>query len=96
MTFIPLPDITGADAAVALSTLATQPLRARRVFLTAHGSSNARFGNSAVTATKGVELPADTLCVFSASDGDIGDNIDLTNAFVWVPSGTTLTRTIGV
>ncbi len=97
MTIRTVADIIGADAKVALIALAsTGPIKARRIWLTAHGSSNARFGDTNVAAARGEELPADVQCTFSASDADITDNIDLSTAFVYVPSGTTVTVTLGL
>lgn len=93
MTIVPIADIAGANAAVALGAAG---IRARRIWLTASGSSNARFGNASVAAAKGVELPADVLVTISASDADIGDSIDLSIASVYVPSGTTVKATYGV
>lgn len=81
-------DIVGANAKVALGA-ANQ--YARRIWLTAHGSSNARFGDVNVAAARGVELPADVECTFSASDADVSDRINLALAYVYVPSGTTVT-----
>lgn len=89
MTIHTAADIAGSGAAVQLSS--TQGTFARRIWLTAHGSSNARFGGPGVAAAQGVELPADALVTVSASDADISDRIDLTTAYVYVPNGTTLT-----
>lgn len=86
-------DIAGGNAAVAL---AAAPRRARRIFLTATGSSNARFGDANVTATRGVALQGGVMEIISASDGDIGDAIDLSEAFVYLPTGTTLSIAWGV
>jgi hypothetical protein len=94
MTIHPIADIIGAGNTVALS--ASQGQRARRIWLTAHGSSNARFGNASTAAAVGVELPADQLCVFSASDADMTDGIDMTVASVFVPNGTTVTGAYGI
>lgn len=94
MTIHALADITGAGNTVAIS--ASQGQRARRLWLTAHGSSNARFGNTSAAAAVGVELPADQLCTFSASDADPTDAIDLTIASVYVPNGTTVSISYGI
>ena len=88
MTVHTIPDIVGASQAVAIS--AVEGTRARRLFFTAHTTSTARFGDKNVAAAQGVELPADTMCTFSASDADCTDLMDLTAAFVYVPSGTTV------
>lgn len=96
MTIIPLPDVVGASSAIAISTFTTQPVRARRIFLTAVTTSTARLGDSTVSATKGVALPAAQTVIVSASDGDIGDGIDLTRTFLFVPTGTTVTLSIGI
>ena len=93
MTIHTSPDIVGAGVKVALS--ATDGLRARRIFLTAH-SGNARFGDTNVGVAQGVELPADQEVTISASDGDITDAISLTQAFVYVPNGTTVTMAWGI
>lgn len=91
MTIHSVADIVGNSTAVQIS--ATEGLRARRLFLCAQTTSNARFGDANVTATQGVELPKDTVVVISASDADPMDTIDLTKAYVYVPSGTTVTVT---
>lgn len=89
MTIQTSADIAGANKAVPLSAIVgSQP--ARRIWLCAHGSSNARFGDVNVAAARGVELPQDTLQTFSASDADATDGIDLVNAYVYVPSGTSV------
>lgn len=49
-----------------------------------------------MAAAQGVELPQDIQCVFSASDGDGTDTIDLTQSYVYVPSATTVTVSWGV
>lgn len=99
MTIRTLADFIGADAKVQL----VQPPAdgaskdfARRIWLTAHGSSNARFGDTNVGAARGVELPADAIVVISASDADIADRIPLIQQFLYVPSGTTVTVTFGI
>jgi hypothetical protein len=92
-------DIIGANTAVQVSNginLGNHRLAARKLWLTPHGSNNARFGDASVSATQGVEMPADVLQTFGASEADPTDAIDLTNAWIWVPTGTTITRAWGV
>ena len=88
-----IADIVGSGAAVALGAVGR---RASVIWLTAHGSSNARFGDSSVAAARGVELPADTLCTFRSVQGYTVDSIDLSEAYVYVPNGTTVTVAYGV
>ncbi len=86
-------DIVGANAKVAVGNSGT---RARRLFLTPHGSSAARFGDTNVAAARGVELPADIMSVISASDADVTDSFDLSTVYLYVPSGTTVTVAWGI
>lgn len=92
MTITTAADITGDNAKHVLGTAGQ---RARRIFLTSTGA-NSRFGDTNVAAAQGVELPKDIEVTISASDGDISDSIDLSAAFVYVPSGATLTVSFGV
>jgi hypothetical protein len=93
MTIQTEADIAGANAKVQISS--TAGAQARRLWLCAFGG-NARFGDVNVAAARGVELKQDVPAVFSASDGDATDTIDLTAAYAYVPSGTTLTVSWGV
>lgn len=90
MTLQTLPDIVGANAKVPIST--TQGQKARRLFLTPTGGK-CRFGDTNVAAARGVELNTDVETTISTSDADMTDLMDLTQAFAYVPSGTTLTIT---
>jgi hypothetical protein len=93
MTINTVADITGDNAKHAIS--ATANASARSLWLTAHGSSNARFGNVNVAAASGVQLTADVQSTFSANAADPTDWIDLTAAYVYVPAGTTVSITWG-
>lgn len=89
MTIQTRADITGADAKVVIGTAGQA---ARRIFLTPTGGK-CRFGDTSVSATRGVELNTDVETTVSANDSDISDRIDLTQVYAYVPSGTTLTVT---
>jgi hypothetical protein len=92
MTIQTLPDITASGAlAPAGSTL-----QARRIWLCAHATSNARYGDVNVGAGRGVELPADQLVTISASDADISDKLPLAQQFVYVPNGTTVSVSFAI
>ncbi len=92
MTLHSVTDITGTGSPIALS--ATLGTRARRIFLTAL-TAVARFGDSAITATRGVELPIGVPVTISASDADIGDSIDLSTVYV-IQTGGTVSVSYGV
>jgi len=87
-----LADIAGAGATVPLTTGAAQ---ARALYLTAIGGT-ARFGDSSVTAAQGVELPDGVMCAFGVNNDDRVDTIQLNQAHVYVPSGTTVTVSYGL
>lgn len=94
MTIQTQADIAGAGAKVAIGAAGQY---ARRLFLCATGGA-ARFGDTNVTATRGVELPQDEPVTISASDGDIADRITLGpqgNAWVFAPLSTTVTVSWG-
>jgi hypothetical protein len=99
MTTQTLPDIPGNGAK---QPIAAQPadgsakIRARRLWLCAHGSSNGRYGDTNVAAARGLELPADQVVTISASDADIADAIDLTQQFLFLPNGTSVSITYGI
>lgn len=88
MTILSAADIAGDNTTHVLGAAGQ---RARRLFVTAHGSSNARLGDANVSSTRGVELPADVCVVVSASDADPTDSLDLSSVKAYVPTGTTLT-----
>lgn len=88
MTINTVADIAGGGTTVPISTASKE---CRRLWLTAHGSSNARFGDANTASGQGVELPADVQCVFAASDSDATDTIHLDQAYVYAPNGTTVT-----
>lgn len=88
-----LPDIVGGNAKVQIS--ATNGLTARRLFLTATGGT-ARFGDVNVGAAQGVQLPMGVEVTISASDADVTDSIPLIQAYLYVPSSTTVTISYGV
>jgi len=90
MTIQTAADIVGANAKVAIST--TQGQFARRLWLAATGGT-ARFGDTNVSATRGTSLAASTVTQFAASEADITDRLDLTQAFLYVPTGTTVSVT---
>ena len=93
MTIQSAADIAGDNAVHALGAAGK---RARRIWLTATGSSNARFGDASVGAARGVALQNGVETTISASDGDIADSIDLSEASVYIPSGTTLSYSWGL
>jgi len=94
MTVLTAADITGDDA---VHVLGSAGLAARRIWITAHGSSNARFGDEAnVGSSRGVALSADVQYSFSVSDADLTDRIGLNTVAVYVPTGTTVSYTWGV
>lgn len=92
MTIQTSADIAGAQTVALSAIVGSQP--ARRIWLTPTGG-NARFGDKNVGSARGVELIQNTMSTFSASDADPTDGIDLVNAYVYVPNGTTLTVTWG-
>jgi hypothetical protein len=95
MTIHTLADIVGDGAKHALAVTGST-LNARRIWLCAHGSSTARFGDGNVGAAQGVELPADVVVTISASDADISDKLPLAQQNVFVPNGTTVTVSFGI
>jgi len=92
MTIQTIADLVGAGAAVQIAASG----RCRKIFLCAHGSSNARYGDVNVAAARGVELPADTVVTIGASDADPTDLIDLSTSKVYIPNGTTVSVSVGV
>lgn len=81
---------------VQLSTLFSQLTAKELILQTLSGASGARFGDSNVGATRGVNLPASVgPTVLRTSVADERDKIDLTLAYIYVPAGSTLTITIG-
>lgn len=94
MTITSRADIAGADAKVAIST--TPGAQARSLWLTATGSSNARFGDTNITSARGIALTANVQSTFNANAGDPTDVIDLTTSYVYVPTGTTISVSWGV
>ncbi len=93
MQIYSIADIAGDNAAHAIGA---DPQQARAIFLTATGG-NARFGDLAnVGAARGVELPKDVEVTIRASEADKFDHIQLNQAAVYVPSGTTLTIAFGI
>jgi hypothetical protein len=93
MQIYTIADIAGANAAVAIGTA---PQQARALFLTATGGK-ARFGDLAnVAAAQGMELPQDVPVIIRASEADKFDHIQLGQAAVYVPSGTTVTVAFGI
>jgi hypothetical protein len=88
MTIHTIADIIGGSATVALT--ATQGIFARRIWLTSLTAAS-RFGDASTSASQGVSLPTNVPVVISASDADITDRIDLTKAYVYVASGSTVT-----
>lgn len=100
MTIQTIPDFVGASGSVPIAAQPTSGaanLQARRIFLCAHGSSNARYGDKAnVGAARGVELPADTVVTISVSGADITDRIDLTQQGLYIPTGTSVSVSYGI
>lgn len=94
MTINDIADIAGNDGVHAIS--GSTPANARQLTLCASGGT-ARFGAKAtVGAARGTLLPQNVPVVFHASQSDQIDTIDLTQAAVYVPTGTTLTISAGV
>ena len=93
MTILTAADIVGANAKVALGTAGQT---ARRIFITATGSANARFGDTNVGAARGAALPNGTPVQLTASDSDLTASFDLSQTFVYVPTGTTISYTWAV
>lgn len=93
MTIQTLPDIAGANAKVQISSVPNSA--ARRLWITALGGV-ARFGDVNVGAARGVELATGVQYIFSASDADDTDTIQLEQAYAYVPAGTTLTVSWGI
>ena len=89
MTIHTEADIVGAGTKVVLG-IAGQ--FARRILLTPTGGK-CRFGDTNVSASQGVELNTDVETTISANDSDISDRIDLSQAWIYVPNGTTVTVT---
>jgi hypothetical protein len=91
MTINTATDITGDDAAHQIASASKQ---CRRLWLCATGGK-ARFGDANVSSTRGVELPQDIEVMFSASDSDPTDTIQLDQCYAYVPMSTTLTISWG-
>jgi hypothetical protein len=91
MTLRTIADIAGANTTVQIATSG----RARKLFFTSVTAAS-RFGDINTGAARGVSLPAGIPVTIGASDADIADGFQLSECYVYVPSGTTLTVAIGV
>ncbi len=85
-------DITGDNAKHALGSAGQ---RARRIVLTATGG-NARVGDTNVSSTQGALIIQNVPLTLEQNGADPTDAYDLSNTYVYVPSGTTLSRSFFV
>ena len=79
-----IADVTGAGATVQLSATS---LPVKQLFLSC-STATARFGDTNVTASRGVALSSTTVNTFTPGPGY--DALDLVNAYVYLPAASVL------
>ncbi len=91
MQIYTLPDITGDNAAHQLSATS---IGALAIYIAAVGGA-CRFGDSNVSATRGVNVPQNDHAIDISAIGEIPLSINLSKCYVYVPSGATATISYG-
>jgi hypothetical protein len=97
MQFYTAADIVGAGTQTQLSVLFPGQTFCKEILLeVVSGAAGARFGDSNVSASRGLQIPNSVApTILRSTVADITDKFNLTEAFVFVPAGVTLSVMIG-